>query len=112
MAAELLKESISKIFIGEAQREVEQNPTEPITPPKANGNFVVDESIVACMFLKFLSYVTIDAHHSLTIAFPVPGTRIVHALNYGESLWGKTAKVNVQLPSGKRENYFLKVEST
>ena len=29
--------------------------------------------------------------------------------NYGESLWGKTAKIVVQLPTGQTDNYFLKV---
>lgn len=43
------------------------------------------------------------------LALPVPGTKIVRALNYGESLWGKTAKIVTQLPSGETKNYFLKV---
>jgi len=34
---------------------------------------------------------------------------VVKCLNYGESLWGKTAKLIVQLPDGEKENYFLKV---
>jgi len=44
-------------------------------------------------------------------AFPVPGTRVVHAQDYGMSLWGKTAKVIVKLPLGGNESYFLKVGS-
>ena len=40
------------------------------------------------------------------------GTTVVHALNYGESLWGKTAKVIVRLPDGDMQNYFLKVGTT
>jgi len=44
-------------------------------------------------------------------AFPVPGTKIIHAQNYGMSLWGKTAKIIVKLPSGEEKNYFLKVRS-
>ena len=34
---------------------------------------------------------------------------MIDAYNYGESLWGKTAKIVVQLPTGKTDNYFLKV---
>lgn len=44
----------------------------------------------------------------LEIAFPTPGTNIVHALEYGKSLWGRTAKIMVRLPSGEEKDYFLK----
>lgn len=44
-------------------------------------------------------------------AFPIQNTKIVQALKYGESLWGKTAKVVVKLPTGELEDYFLKVGS-
>ena len=37
---------------------------------------------------------------------------MIHAQNYGMSLWGKTAKVIVGLPSGEEQNYFLKVVSS
>jgi hypothetical protein len=43
------------------------------------------------------------------LAFPVLGTEVLHALSYGESLWGKTAKLLVRLPSGEEQQYFLKV---
>jgi protein-ribulosamine 3-kinase len=46
---------------------------------------------------------------NIASAFPVPGTRITDAFNYGESLWGKKAKIVVQLPTGEIDNYFLKV---
>ena len=72
MAAELSNENVSKIFTGETQGEAEQTPTEPLATPKASGNFVVDDIIVACMCLKFLSYVTIDAHHSPTDSLSSP----------------------------------------
>jgi len=42
-------------------------------------------------------------------AFPIPGTQVTDAYNYGESLWGKTAKLVVRLPTGENDNYFLKV---
>jgi len=45
----------------------------------------------------------------LRSAFPISGTQVTDAYNYGESLWGKTAKLVVQLPSGENDNYFLKV---
>lgn len=41
-------DSISNIKIGEAQREVEQTPSEPIFPPQPSGNYDVDESVRAC----------------------------------------------------------------
>ncbi len=40
--------SISNIKISEAQREVEQTPSEPILPPQPSGNYDVDESVRAC----------------------------------------------------------------
>ncbi|KAI4219041.1 MAG: hypothetical protein L6R36_008596, partial [Xanthoria steineri] len=54
---------------------VEQTPSDLIVPPTATGTYQVDESVIE--------------------AFPVQGTTIVDALNYGKSLWGKTAKVIV-----------------
>ncbi|KAI9696262.1 MAG: hypothetical protein M1836_005815 [Candelina mexicana] len=82
-------ETISSIKIGKEQGETEETPSDPILPPEPSGNYEVDESVRAC--------------------FPVRGTRVVHAQNYGISLWGKTAKVVVELPTGEEKNYFLKV---
>ena len=99
-------DSISSIKIGKAQRDAEQTPSEPFLPPQPSGTYEVDESVRSCrvgsssnggLYLYFL-------------AFPVPGTKIIHAQNYGVSLWGKTAKIVVELPSGEEKNYFLKVE--
>jgi protein-ribulosamine 3-kinase len=45
----------------------------------------------------------------MSTAFPVQGSKLIRVFNYGESLWGKTAKVVVKLPSGEQETYFLKV---
>lgn len=42
-------------------------------------------------------------------AFPIQGTKLVHAVKYAESLCGRTAKVVVELPDGRIECYFLKV---
>lgn len=42
-------------------------------------------------------------------AFPVPGTTLITANNYGMSLWGRTAKLICHLPDGERISYFLKV---
>jgi len=81
--------TIGKIAIGKAQANLEETPTEPFLPPQASGSYKVDERVVA--------------------AFPIPGTQVTDAYNYGESLWGKTAKLVVQLPSGENDNYFLKV---
>ncbi|KAF2839197.1 hypothetical protein M501DRAFT_1003750 [Patellaria atrata CBS 101060] len=86
-----IEHTISNIAISKAQREVEKTPSEPFLPPKAGGSYEVDQSVIA--------------------AFPIPGTEVVRALNYGESLWGKTAKVLVRLPSRETQYYFLKVVS-
>ncbi|KAI9774251.1 MAG: hypothetical protein M1839_001753 [Geoglossum umbratile] len=73
----------------EDQKEVNQATVELAGLSIATGSGVVDESVAASL--------------------PVPGTKVLHALDYGESLWGKTSKVTAQLPSGETENYFLKV---
>ncbi|KAL9632316.1 MAG: hypothetical protein Q9204_003846 [Flavoplaca sp. TL-2023a] len=82
-------ESISNIGIGEAQQRVEQTPSDLNPPPTATGTYQVDENVIK--------------------SFPVEGTTFVQALSYQESLWGKTAKVIVQLPDGDIQSYFLKV---
>lgn len=79
----------ANLIVDKHQREVKETPTDPILPPEPSGSYEVDESVVS--------------------AFPVPGTKILHALNYGMSLWGKTAKLIVELPGGKEAQYFLKV---
>ncbi|KAI9653690.1 MAG: hypothetical protein M1831_005718 [Alyxoria varia] len=81
--------TISSIAIGEAQKKIEQTPQDGIAPPTATGSSEVDEAVID--------------------AFPVPASKLMHAFNYGESLWGKTAKLQVQLPNGELTAYFLKV---
>ena len=71
-------------------QESEETPSDPILPPQPSGSYDVDESV--------------------RVKFPVSGTKIIHALNYGVSLWGKTAKIIVELPSGGEKSYFLKVK--
>ena len=87
-----MAESISNIAIGEAQRKVEGVPTEPILPPQPSGAYTVDDAVKT--------------------AFPVIGTKILRAQHYGTSLWGRTAKIRVELPSGERDTYFLKLDET
>lgn len=84
-----MADSMSRITIGEAQRSVEARPTKPIAPPQPSGSYTVNDQVKA--------------------SFPVPGTKVIRAQHYGESLWGKTAKIRVELPSGERDTYFLKV---
>lgn len=43
-------ESISNIAISEAQRRVEETPTDLIAPPIAAGTYQVDESVIECGF--------------------------------------------------------------
>ncbi|KAK4238883.1 Fructosamine kinase-domain-containing protein [Achaetomium macrosporum] len=78
-----------RIGIGRTQAEIEQTPTGPLPHPVVQGPFEVDENVVK--------------------AFPVPGSTLVDAVGYGQSLWGNTAKVIARLPDGSLENYFLKV---
>lgn len=108
MALDGVVESISNIAIGEAQKQIEQTPLGQIVPPQTSGSYFVDQNVVDGMseiFMFSISQPSID----LWLAFPIPGAKVIEALNYGESLWGKTAKIIVELPSGETDNYFLKV---
>lgn len=77
------------IRTGQAQQVPERTVPEPVKPPQPSGTYHVDENVIAKL--------------------PEAGTRVINALNYGESLWGKTAKIIAELPSGEIVNYFLKV---
>ena len=39
--------TISNIAISQAQREVEQTPSDPFLAPRAGGSYYVDESVIA-----------------------------------------------------------------
>ena len=41
-------------------------------------------------------------------ALPIPGTKVLAARNYAKSLWGQTAKIETELPTGEGKSYFLK----
>jgi len=101
-------ESISKIRIGDAQRKLEQTPSDMIPVPQASGYYTIDENVKKGKTSMILT-ACIQAYLGLMLAFPIPGTKVVHALSYGESLWGRTAKIVVLLPTEKTKNYFLKV---
>ena len=73
----------------DSQRKAEERLADEILPPEPSGIYEVDESVRK--------------------AFPIPGTKVVYAQNYGTSLWGKTAKVTAGLPVGGQKTYFLKV---
>ncbi|KLU86621.1 hypothetical protein MAPG_05633 [Magnaporthiopsis poae ATCC 64411] len=78
------------IDINIAQKS-EVTPSDPIELPTAWGPFELDENVVA--------------------AFPDVGAKPIRAVKFGKSLWGTTAKIIVELPDGKRRNYFIKVVS-
>ncbi|KAI1669888.1 Fructosamin-kin multi-domain protein [Pyrenophora tritici-repentis] len=65
--------TISTIAISKTQTDIEKTPSGPVLPPKANGSYKVDRRVVE--------------------AFPMPGTKIIDAFNYGGSLWGKSQRL-------------------
>ncbi|RII13593.1 hypothetical protein CUC08_Gglean004363 [Alternaria sp. MG1] len=81
--------TVSRTAIGKAQADLKEMPTEPLLPPQISGSYKVNERVIA--------------------AFPIPKTQVIDAYNCGKSLWGKAAKIVVQLPTGQTDNYFLKV---
>lgn len=58
----------------------------------------------------FLVNVT-DSEWNRALALPIPGTKVIEARNYGMSLWGQTARIETELPDGKKKFYFLKVRA-
>jgi hypothetical protein len=42
-----MEHTISNIAINQAQRALEQTPSEPFLPPQAGGSFDVDRSVIA-----------------------------------------------------------------
>jgi protein-ribulosamine 3-kinase len=98
--------SASKLPIGPTQKQTEQTSSKSLPMPSTGGTYELDQNVITGM--------STNSHDqtlqlTLTPAFPIPGTEIVQALEYGTSLWGKTAKVSVRLPSGEMQHYFLKV---
>ena len=84
-----MAETVSRTTVRQAQRTPESTQNNSIEPPRPVGAQIVDESVKKSL--------------------PIPGTKILQAQDYGESLWGKTARIRVELASGERQNYFLKV---
>ncbi|KAI1127542.1 Fructosamine kinase-domain-containing protein [Nemania abortiva] len=69
----------------------ENAPTSSIPRPQLGSSFDLDQAVINSL--------------------PVPGTIVVSAHRYGVSLWGEAAKIAVELPGGRQENYFLKTTS-
>lgn len=95
-----------------ARRHMESTPSDPYPVPEASGTYVVNSSVINGMFLQTSSYLDSNLRTycgNLLLALLIPGTKVLRALHYGESLWGMAAKIITQLPRGATENYFLKV---
>ncbi|KAI6269973.1 hypothetical protein MCOR27_007739 [Pyricularia oryzae] len=82
------KRSVSvNIGINPAQSQ-EVTPTGPIPPPEITDTIEIDENVVK--------------------AFPDKGAKVLGAVGYGKSLWGITARIEVELPDGRKRKYFMK----
>ncbi|KAK4169569.1 hypothetical protein QBC43DRAFT_284026 [Cladorrhinum sp. PSN259] len=55
--------------------------------------------------------VDVDDIHVINAALPIAGSTLIDAQLFGESLWGKTARVIARLPNGTIHSYFIKVLS-
>ncbi|KAK3315935.1 hypothetical protein B0H66DRAFT_592201 [Apodospora peruviana] len=101
-----LMESISKIQIGDTQSKTERTPVDTIPLPAAQGKFDVDENVIKVSFPEIK--VSFPEHRVRTLhaSLPVSGSVPVDAQQFGESHWGKTAKLVVKSVSA---GYFLKV---
>lgn len=79
--------------------------------PQNTDTLILDKSVTSCRSW----HSPLVPHHLALfttlplLALPVPGSEVIDAFTFGESLWGKTARIIARLPSGEAENYFLKV---
>ncbi|KAL8327737.1 hypothetical protein RB597_003858 [Gaeumannomyces tritici] len=95
----------------------EVTPSGPMVLPKPFGSFELDANVIAGQFLFFMSVEPnragpfIDRAVRGFAAFPDAGAKPIHAAKFGKSLWDTTAKILVELPDGRRRNYFIKVVS-
>ncbi|KAL8826747.1 MAG: hypothetical protein Q9170_007285 [Blastenia crenularia] len=85
----MANEEVLEHVIDVARHGGTENLEGPIPPPKIGGNFALDDCVIDTL--------------------PVLNTTIVAARNYGMSLWGRTAKISTELPTGELRDYFLKV---
>lgn len=44
--------TISNIAIGQAQKEIEQTPSDPFLPPQVSGSYQVDPSVIAGSYAR------------------------------------------------------------
>ena len=49
MAGTMMTETVSALEINPFQRKLESTPSEPMTPPRPGGNYVVDTSVIEGM---------------------------------------------------------------
>ncbi|OIW35513.1 putative Ketosamine-3-kinase [Coniochaeta ligniaria NRRL 30616] len=75
-------------FVGDVLTDEHIAKFPPFKGPRIGGNFEVDDNVLA--------------------ALPIPGTEVLHANTYGNSLWGRTAKIVCRAPDGKTVSYFHK----
>ncbi|KAI6343577.1 hypothetical protein MCOR25_011125 [Pyricularia grisea] len=78
---------VPKIAVNSIQR-LERTPSGPVPPPKIGSTIDLDENVVK--------------------AFPDKEAKVLGAMEYGKSLWGMTAKIDVELPHGQQRSYFMK----
>ncbi|MCJ1279991.1 hypothetical protein MMC21_007816 [Puttea exsequens] len=91
-----IADSISEFETSDAYRNAKYAPSEPVLPLQSGEDLYVHESVAACRYSRLP-------------AFPVPGAKTVRAHKDDTSLWGKAAKIIVELAIGERRNHFLKV---
>lgn len=89
-------------------RQAEEGFSAVHPPASFDTGLSIDEAVKKGAFERTQ---TCSCHAYPITAFPVPETKIVYALNYGKSLWGRTAKIIVRLPDGQEKDYFVKAFS-
>jgi len=84
--------SRSNLVTGEVQRDSGAISTNAKASPPRSGAYSLDDRVKDF--------------------FPIQGTTVLQAQHYGESLWKRTVKLKVELPSGERDIYFVKIDET
>lgn len=87
----------------------EQAPLQPVPKPILGSGFSLDRDVIDGERPPEIQNPIYAQSLPNEKAFPIPGTKLLLARDYGMSLWGHTARIDTELPGGKKKSYFLKV---
>lgn len=83
----MLSTEAGKVTGMSARRQLESTPTDPYPVPKTSGIYVVNRAVINGMICNTLAIQGSNLRTrrgNLLLALPIAGTKVIHALHYGE----------------------------